>query len=60
LRQFFKHLKKKDPTTKKKALTQIIEIIKTKEKTELILLLPEWVSHVEIKKIDFNYEKFMH
>jgi hypothetical protein len=54
LRQFFKHLKKKDPTTKKKALTQIIEIIKTKEKTELILLLPEWVSHVEIKKIRFQ------
>eukprot|EP01080_Neovahlkampfia_damariscottae_P012106 gene12106-5598_t len=54
LRQYFKHLKKKDPNTKKKALNQIQEIIKSKEKTEVILLLPEWISIMKNLCVDYD------
>jgi hypothetical protein len=36
-------LKKKDAITKQKALTQIKEIIKEKDSTEVSLILSEWV-----------------
>jgi hypothetical protein len=53
-------LKKKDTTTKQKALTQIIELIKEKESTEINTIVPEWVSlFLKKKKTDLCNEEIM-
>jgi hypothetical protein len=43
LKTNFKHLNKKDPTTRIKALTHITTNIKDKPQDEIVRILPEWV-----------------
>ena len=49
LRTNFKHLNKKDSTTRIKALTHIAANIKDKPQNEIVQALPEWI--VTLKKL---------
>jgi hypothetical protein len=49
LRAHFKHLSKKDPTTREKALQIITAQISSRPEYEIIAILPEWV--ITLKKL---------
>jgi hypothetical protein len=49
LKTHFKHLKKKDPTTRLKALNSISELLGEKKKDEMITILPEWVCSGQLR-----------
>jgi hypothetical protein len=55
LRQSFKHLSKKDPTTRLKALQQITTSIQEmKDPQEVVQILPEWISTMKKLSVDIS------